>query len=499
MTDRRRMLGTHPGDTNVSGSTVLTNGRLDENGPAVDIATAGGRVVGIRPHTKGVAAAVPPSAERLDAAGGLILPGLHDHHIHLRAATAALASVEAGPPAVRDQAELARALDRPGSGWIRAVGYHDSVAGPLDRHALDRLAPDRPTRVQHRSGALWILNSAGLAALGGTLPDHAGVERDREGRPTGRLFRMDDWLAGRIQPAPLDLAEVGARAARAGVTGFTEAGPEPTSATVQWLADQRGSGHLPQRLMVMTPTGGSTLPQPGGAGGAVPGSEGAGLTWGPAKFLLDDDSLPGLEELARRFMRVHQQGRPLAVHCVTRAQLFLTLAALSEAGPAIGDRIEHGSVIPEEAVATIARLGLAVVTNPGFVLQRGEEYHSDVEPVDQPHLYRTRSLLDAGIPLAAGTDAPFGPADPWKAMRAAVQRRTAEGRPLGPGEAVGARAALGLFLGDPLDLRRPRHIEVGGPADLFVLGCPLPEAIAAGTGAAVTATVIAGRIVHRES
>jgi len=483
MTDRRGVLGAHPGETNAGGSMVLTNGRLDENGPAVDIAANRGRVVGIRPHTKSVGADIP-GTEWLDARGGLILPGLHDHHVHLRAAAAGLASVEVGPPAVRDQAGLARALDRPGSDWIRAVGYHDSVAGPLDRYVLDRLSPGRPVRVQHRSGALWTLNSAGLAALEAVLPEHAGVERDRQGRPTGRLFRMDAWLAGKIPPTTIDLVEVGARAARAGVTGFTEAGPEPTSATVSWLAEQRASGRLVQRLVVMSPTD---------------GSEDTGLTWGPAKFLLDDDALPGLEELAHRFDRVHRQGRPVAVHCVTRAQLFLSLAALTESGPAVGDRIEHGSVIPAEAMAEIARLGLAVVTNPGFILQRGEEYHSDVEPADQPHLYRTRSLLDSGIPVAAGTDAPFGPADPWTAMRAAVERRTAEGRPLGPGEAVESGAALGLFLADPLNLAQPRRIEVGGPADLIVLGCPLTEAITSGTGAGVTATVIGGRIIHCES
>jgi len=54
-------------------------------------------------------------------------------------------------------------------GWIRAVGYHDSVAGELDRDALDALNavdPATPLRIQHRSGVLWILNSAGLARVG---------------------------------------------------------------------------------------------------------------------------------------------------------------------------------------------------------------------------------------------------------------------------------------------------------------------------------------------
>ncbi|MHB1924437.1 MAG: amidohydrolase family protein [Acidimicrobiales bacterium] len=483
MTDRRGGLGTHPGESNAAGVLLITDARLEEGGPAVDLTARAGRVAAVEPHRAG-AGAGGPAEETLDAAGGLILPGLHDHHVHLRAAAAALDSVQAGPPTVRDVAGLARALSQPGSGWIRAVGYHDSVAGPLDRYGLDGLVRDRPVRVQHRSGALWMLNSAGLAALGAELPHHAGVERDRHGRPTGRLFRLDDWLATRVPPAPIDLAEVSARAARAGVTGFTEAGPEPTPAAVEWLDGQRRRGRLAQRLVVMAPTGGE--------------ADAPGLAWGPAKFLLDDDSLPGLEELTRRFRRVHRAGRAVAVHCVTRAQLFLTLAALDEAGPRPGDRIEHGSVIPGEAVPVIGRLRLAVVTNPGFVVQRGEEYLADVEAEDQPHLYRARTLVEAGITVSAGTDAPFGPADPWVAMQAAVQRRSAAGRAWGPSEAVGAPTALGWFLSDPLDLGRVRRVEVGGPADLFVLGCPVAEAVRGGSGAAVAATVIGGRIVHRE-
>ena len=34
--------------------------------------------------------------------------------------------------------------------WLRGTGYHESVAGELDRHALDRWVPARPVRVQHR-------------------------------------------------------------------------------------------------------------------------------------------------------------------------------------------------------------------------------------------------------------------------------------------------------------------------------------------------------------
>ena len=102
----------------------------------------------------------------VDAAGGAVLPGLHDHHVHLLALAAARQSIRLGPPDVGDRAAFdaaLRAAAAGGTGWLRGIGYHESVAGPLDRDRLDALVPGRPVRVQHRSGAMWVLNSRALA------------------------------------------------------------------------------------------------------------------------------------------------------------------------------------------------------------------------------------------------------------------------------------------------------------------------------------------------
>ena len=47
--------------------------------------------------------------ERLDALGAALLPGLHDHHLHLFALAASRTSLECGPPSVRDADGLAAA------------------------------------------------------------------------------------------------------------------------------------------------------------------------------------------------------------------------------------------------------------------------------------------------------------------------------------------------------------------------------------------------------
>lgn len=103
-------------------------------------------------------------AEVIDGRGGALLPGLNDHHLHLHVTAADASSVRCGPPHVRTPEDLARALAAtPGNGWIRGVGYVETVAGLLDAEALDRLHRRRPVRLQHRSGAMWILNSQASA------------------------------------------------------------------------------------------------------------------------------------------------------------------------------------------------------------------------------------------------------------------------------------------------------------------------------------------------
>lgn len=377
-----------------------------------------------------------------------MLVGLHDHHVHLAALGAEAASVRVGPAEAGDRDGLVGALrSGPPGEWVRAVGYHESVAGELDRWVLDDFAPDRPVRVQHRSGALWVWNSAALRAAG---LDGGGLGGDGG---DGRFWREDERLRGFTPPVRLDLRGVGARAAAYGITGFTNADPHPGQDLPELLSV------LPQRLVVM------------------------GIGDAPVKFLLDDATLPTPGELAASVAAVRP--RPVAVHCVTRVQLLVTLLALEETGPVAGDRIEHGSVIPAETMPWLARLGVTVVTQPHFPVERGREYATDVDPDDQAHLYRCRSLAEAGIPLAAGTDAPYGSADPWAVMRAAVERSG--------GEAVARRAALDLFAGEPQRPYRVRRLAVGSVADLFLLHVPLQEALDLMSADVVRATFVGGR------
>lgn len=434
--------------------SVRVHGRVD------DVLIEDGRIAatGCGPGVVSIAGLV-----EIDGRGGLLLPGLHDHHVHLLAAAAADESVVCGPPGVVTRDALADALAAaPGTGWIRGIGYDESVAGSLDRGALDAMT-SRPVRIQHRGGSLWCLNSAALEELG-LATSH----------PDGRLWREDELLRARRASAVPNLAALGARLARLGVTGVTDATPGDASALASVVHG------MPQHVMTM---------------GTDPSGR---LVHGPCKIVVGDHALPGLDDVVARIAGAHDIGRAAAVHSVTRESLLLVLAAFELAGVVDGDRVEHAAVVPPESLGLLVRLGLTVVTQPSLVALRGAGYLDEVDADDVRHLWPYASLRAAGVRVGCSSDAPHGDLDPWAGIRAARDRRTSDGRVVGADERVPPRMALAAYLSDSRDPGGPpRGIEPGAPADLVLLDVDEDGIEADPDAGHVRLTVIAGRVVHR--
>jgi predicted amidohydrolase YtcJ len=382
----------------------------------------------------------------VDAAGGALLPGLHDHHIHLLAAARAQTSIDVS------HGLDALAAAPAGKTWLRAVGGSDD----LDAATLDRVVPDRPVRVQHHSGAMWALNSVALLAVGAGQATEPGIERDGDGRPTGRLWRLDDWLGSRIRDGAPDLAALGRQLSGFGITGVTDATPTVGADAHEIF----GAANLPQRIQFLAH-------DPPAVG-----------ILGPLKIVIHDHSLPSYDELREQVADARVLGRPVAVHCVTREALLLILAVFDEIGAVRGDRIEHAAVADADAVARLARLGVAVVTQPGFIFDRGDRYLRDVPPDELPDLYRYESLQAAGVVVVPSSDAPYGPLDPWTVMRAARDRRSASGARVNMKEWVSAKMVLSGYL-RPLHAlsSAPRRVRAGVPSDLVLLRQPLADAL----------------------
>lgn len=315
---------------------------------------------------------------------------MHDHHIHLFAAAAALVSADCSPERVRDAVGLARVLREhaaDGRGWVRGFGYVESVAGELDRAALDAIEPERPVRVQHRTGQLWMLNSAALERIG-ALAEH----------PNGRLFRADRWLRERLGPSePPSLAALSRRLTELGITRVTDASHTNGLEAVEAFAAARASGELAQEVVVM-----GTL--------ALAGIEPPpGIAIGPVKIHLAEAELPPIDDAIAAIRAAHAQGRNAAIHAVTRVEAAFAVAACEAAGVESGDRIEHLHVATPNCVAAIARLGLVVCTSPALVAARRAQWERDADPCERDWIAPHAALARLGVPLLSGSDAPYGP------------------------------------------------------------------------------------------
>ena len=353
------------------------------------------------------------------------------------------ASTPAGPPAVtpHDGRGCSRAAHDacPTATGSAAVGYHDRWPARSTGGGSTQLGIARPVRVQHRAGALWVLNSAALAR--GSADDGSGVlERDADGgRPTGRLYRRDDRLASLVPPAPLDLGR--RRPALRPLRRHRRHRPHPhrrrrrprrcsarpsTAATCRSHVDRhRRAGAARRRRPELAARAGE------------------GRRRRPRLPDLDVvvEPVPG---------RPPAPAAPVAVHCVTRVALVLAWRRGTRSARVDGDRIEHGAVIPVELIGGVRELGLTVVTQPASSRERGDQYLAEVDPEDLPHLWRCGSLLDAGVEVGVRQRRPVrrprSVAHVGGGASTGGRRRV---RCSGPASASAPAVALDRMLGDP--------------------------------------------------
>lgn len=191
--------------------TIFRNGQVFDGRrhlPARAVVVSDARVVAVVPEEE-AAAYADAAAEVVDLAGGLVLPGFQDAHVHavqggverLRCDLSALRTKEEYLRAVADHAEA-----HPERPWVTGGGWAVAAFGPGGPTAaeLDRVVGDRPVFLPNRDhhGA-WV-NSRALALAGvhRATPDpaHGRIERDAAGEPTGLLHEGAMELVAALLP-----------------------------------------------------------------------------------------------------------------------------------------------------------------------------------------------------------------------------------------------------------------------------------------------------------
>jgi predicted amidohydrolase YtcJ len=183
--------------------------------------------------------------KKIDGHGGLLLPGFHDSHLHLRYFGSTAQEIDVhGVSSIDDLVEkgkagLERIAPEPGSvvhgvGWNQEE-FRDTAGAPLNRYPtrfdLDRITGDHALILERICGHTVCCNTKALemaeAAGLGDLLVGGDVERDGAGKPTGIFYEKAAVTLGQTLIPPLTDAQVrsqieyGIRRALAfGITSF---------------------------------------------------------------------------------------------------------------------------------------------------------------------------------------------------------------------------------------------------------------------------------------
>lgn len=427
------------------------------------------------------------TAEVIDAKGQFLVPGFLDAHVHFLDGGARLASVQLRDASTREAfasriAAFARTV--PAGTWITGGDWdHQLWGGELPQRAwIDAVTPDHPVWVNRLDGHMALANSAALNAVGLTraVKPVAGGEivRDARGDLTGLL--KDNAMAlvdGKMPPPAAETRDRALQAAMAfvaaqGVTSvqhmgswddldvFTRAWRAKTLATRiyaavpldtwQKLADTIEAG-------TYSPGGrGDIYLRIGNLKGFVDGSLGSHTAAMQEPFS-DAPKDRGLfvntpEHLYEWTKGADAAGLQVSVHAIgdraiaTQLDVFERVA--KENGPRDRRfRIEHAQ---HPTAADIRRFGAA------GVIASMQPYHAIddgrwAEKVIGPRIattYAFRSMLDAKVTLAFGSDWFVAPPTPIEGIYAAVTRRTLDDRnPDGwvPGQKITVEDALRAY------------------------------------------------------
>lgn len=206
--------------------------------------------------------------------------------------------------------------------------------------------------------------------------------------------------------------------------------------------------------------------------------------------------LEQLVQLARKYQR------PIATHVIGDAAATQLITMLEKYPAPAGqrDRIIHACLFNADILQRLAKLAVVVDVQPLFV---PSDFPWVVERIGLkrlPYAYAWKSLIEAGIPCAGGSDAPVEDVDPLRGIEAAVTREK-EGEVFGAEQRLSRFQAIQLYtLGSAQAIHHEQErgfIKAGYVADFSVFDVDLLQADLNKVQAVMT--VVNGRIVYQKA
>ncbi len=531
---------------------VLVNGRIytvnEARGWAEAVAIQYGRIAYVG-DDEGARALAGSQTRLVDLGGRLVLPGLHDVHIHPISGGIEALSCDLNALTSLDQylaAIAACAADHPERPWITGGGWLMSVFGPgaaASRKLLDQVVPDRPVYLSSADGhSAWVnskaLEIAGITAGTPNPPDGIIDREPGTEVPLGSLQEgAMDLVEAHLPPQTLESRAAGLRYAVEMLNGYgvtsiqdASAGAEDLAAyraletageltlrvvAAQWWDRHRGTEQIAEFERRRTEFAGRRVR----ATSVKIMQDGVmeNFTAAMLEPYLGQDGARGFpmvepEALKRAVTELDAAGFQVHFHAIGDAAIRQCLDAVEDARTANGERgnrhhISHLELIDPADVPRFREL--AVVANFQPLWAYPDEYITDltvpfIGPERSRWLYPIASVKASGARVAFGSDWSVSTANPYPQIEVALTRRAPAGEPGEPlraDEAVSLADAIAAFTiegalvnGSEADTG---SIEVGKYADLVVLDRNLFEIDpAAISEARAVLTLLEGEVVH---
>jgi hypothetical protein len=443
------------------------------------IAVAHGEILGAGADAEMKTRFQGPSTHLIDLHGAFVMPGFNDAHAHLGMGGRIRLSVDLiGVKSLADmQARIRAAAQKaPPGQWLTGGGW-DHTLWPdrktPTRQEIDAAAEGHPAIFMRVDGHIAIADSAALASAGitkSTQPPEGGeIDRDPDGEPTGILRETAQDLIHVPPPTPeqrrqgLELALEDAYSH--GVTTVQDfsdwddflvfeqmekEGRLPIRIS-EWLRfadplniEQQQRAHHPSTDRMLR----TTMLK-----GFMDGSLGSRTAAMNAPYVDDpgNSGIPRYTQAELNAMAIERarDGFQMGFHAIGDRAVEMALDAYAAAEqatqippqvvvPVAGKpfvfphrdlrwRIEHSQVVGPGDFARYRQLGVIASMQPNHLLTDMAWAGARLGPERSKYAYAWKSFLDAGVPLAYGTDYPVEPIAPFRGVYASVTRMNEAG------------------------------------------------------------------------
>jgi predicted amidohydrolase YtcJ len=448
-----------------NGVIYTGNGFADDQPEVVQaIAIGNGKVLAVGTTAQITALAGPHTRLRQLDTGNtsiFIFPGFNDAHTHLHLAGQTKLNVDlTGVPSLA--AMLAKvqeyAKSSPAGHWLTGGNWDHTLWATKTlptRRDLDSITGDHPAFLGRIDGHIAIANSAAIAAAGitgKTVPPQGGaIDLDAGGEPTGILRESAQELIEEVVPPPshdermkADQLAI-ADAVSHGITSVQDFSDWEDFLIYEELEKQ---GRLNLRITEWLPfkdpldelkkmrahhDGNDPMLHTGFLKGFMDGSLGSRTAAMKAPYT-DDPGNTGLpqytqDQLNKMVVERAQAGFQIGFHAIGDEAASMALNAFDQ--PAVSrtarNRIEHAQVVDPAEIPRFKKLGVIASMQPNHLLTDMNWAEDRLGPQRAAYSYAWKAFLDAGVPLAFGTDYPVEPVTPFRGLYCAVTRMNEAG------------------------------------------------------------------------